>query len=126
MPGSIQFPAIELANAFTVVDQPASCANAVAWRTGFFKDLMYFDSAGRLWITTAIPERVMTLLDRLLNSRIKAILTFRQFPGDALAECKQRLCAMIDSDPDDLYDQFIDRGDFKKLIGEAASPLALI
>jgi rubrerythrin len=126
MPGSIQFPAIEISNTFNVVHYAADSATTAGWKNGFFKSLVYFDSAGKLWITTAIAERVITLLDRLLNSRIKATLTFRQFPGDAMTEARQRLCALLDNDPDDLYDQFIEHGDFKKLINNAATPAELI
>lgn len=122
----IQFPAIEISNAFSVVDRIADSGSAQGWRNGFFKDLAYFDSAGRLWCVTAVPTRPLTLLDRLLNSRINATLTWVQFKGDAMNEVKRRLCALIEGDASDLYDQFVDQNDFKKLIMAAGTSAELI
>jgi hypothetical protein len=122
----IRFPAIEISNTFNVVDCITESASTVAWRKGFFTDLAYFDSDGRLWQVTAVPTRPATLLDRLLNSQIKATVTWVEFNGNGMAEAKRRLCAMIENDPDDLYDQFVEHDDFKTLIMAAATPAELI
>ena len=122
----IRFPAIEISNVFGVVLRLADSGSALAWRKGFFNDLAYFDSDGKLWCVTAVPTRPTTLLDRLLNSQIKATLTWVQFKGSAMDETKRRLCALIENDPDDLYDQFVAHDDLKKLIMAAMTPAELL
>lgn len=123
---SIRFPAIELSNTFAIADRVADSATAAAWRNGFFNRLAYFDSEGRLWDVHAVPQRPMTMLDRLLNSRIAATVTFTQAGGDGMAQAKRRICEMIDDDPGDLYDQFITRDELKRQIMAAATPQELM
>src|SRR5688572_2357300 len=104
----IRFPAIEISTTFNVVDRMTESASTVAWRKGFFNDLAYFDSDGRLWQVTAVATRPTTLLDRVLNSQIKATVTWVEFKGHGMTETKRRLCALIENDPYDLYDQFVE------------------
>jgi hypothetical protein len=122
----IRFPAIEMSDVFNVVEKASDRATTAAWRNGFYKDLAYFDSDGRLWCAQAIPERHPALLDRLLNSRIKATLIFTEQHLDPMQHAKLRLCGMIENDPDDRYDQFVHSDDLKKLVMSAGSAPQLI
>lgn len=62
----------------------------------------------------------------LLNCRIDLSIVLGTPIEDALAQTKALICALIDEDPDDLYDQFVSHDDLKSLVGSAVNPDELL
>ena len=77
---SMRFPVIAISknNSFSVITEVETSCNALGWKKGYFEDLSYFDSSGRLWpVTKASLSRKMTLIASLFNqhvARIAAVL----------------------------------------------------
>jgi len=125
----MRFPVIAISknNSFSVITEIETSCSALGWEKGYFEDLSYFDSSGRLWpVTRASLSRKMTFIDRLLNRSFAVSLEFSEPQEDASELAKQLICELIDNDADDLYSQFVSHSGLKELIKKAKSPKELI
>jgi len=126
---SMRFPVIAISknNSFSVITEVETSCSALGWEKGYFEDLGYFDSSGRLWpVTRASLSRKMTFIDRLLNRSFTVSLEFSEPQENASELAKQLICELIDNDADDLYSQFVSHSELKELIKKAKSPKELI
>ena len=84
---NIQFPVIAISknNSFSVITEVEKSCTALGWKKGYFEDLSYFDSSGRLWpLTRASLSRKMTFIDRLFNRRFALSIEFSEPLENAL------------------------------------------
>jgi hypothetical protein len=126
---NIQFPVVAVSknNSFSVITEVETSCSALGWRKGYFEDLSYLDSSGRLWpVVRASLSRKMTFIDRLFNRRFAVSLEFGEPKENAAERGKQLICELIDNDADDLYSQFVSHSELKELIKKAKSPKELI
>ena len=126
---NMRFPVIAISknNSFSVITEVETSCTALGWKKGYFEDLSYFDSSGRLWrVTRASLSRKMTFIDRLLNRRFALSLEFGKSKENASERAKQLIYELIDSDADDLYSQYVSHSELKELIKKAKSPKELI
>lgn len=125
----MKFPALWIARegSFGVIDEPLDNASYVGYRNGFFTGLRFFDVSGALWeVLDAVPERPFGLLDRMLNRRVGMHVRVGDPTRPPVAEIVDQLCACIDGDPGDLYDQFVSREELKARFRTSASPAEVI
>ncbi len=125
----MRFPVIAISknNSFSVITEVEASCTALGWEKGYFEELSYFDSSGRLWpVTRASLSRNVTLIDRVFNRRFSLSLEFGEPQENALQLAKQLICELIDADADDIYSQFISHSELKELIKKAKSPKELI
>lgn len=129
MAQNIQFPVVAISrnNSFSVIREVETSCSALGWRKGYFEDLTYFDSSGRLWpVARASLSRKMTLIDRLFNRGFAVSLEFGESQENASELAKQLICELIDNDADDLYSQSVSHSELKELIKKSQSPKELI
>ncbi len=99
----------------------------VALVNGYYTDLVLYDAAGQAWqVIDATPARRLTGLGRWLartvyNPRVAVSVRYAEPRPYDLAELKHELTALIDRDPDDLYDQFVTHDELKGLVSRAAT-----
>ena len=125
----LKFPAVWIASegSFGVTDEPLAHGSFLAFRNGFFDGLRFFDSSGTEWVVErAVPSSAPGILDRILNRRLQVELRFAPPCRASVNDIAERLCACIDRDPDDLYDQFVTHQELKAMLGATASPAELI
>lgn len=75
---------------------------------------------------TAIPERKPSFLDRLLGRRLAIRLALGTPVETPVAIVAEQLCALVEADPDDLYDQVVPHDELVALFRAAKSPMELI
>ncbi|MEJ2109994.1 MAG: hypothetical protein P8Z37_08785 [Acidobacteriota bacterium] len=129
MDRKIEYPAIAISkyNSFFVVNKVQASGNVLGWEKGYFEELSYFDSSGRLWpVRKAVLSGKINIFDRILNRPVSVSLEFGNPTENALEIAKQLMCELIDNDVDNIYDQFVDRSEFKELILRAKTPGELI
>jgi len=117
-------PALWIARegSFDVRDEPATTCSWVAYRNGYFNGLQILDSAGDSWLVTrALPKRPPTLLDKLLNRQIDVELDLSGPELRPLSVVAEQLCACVDRDPGDVYCQFVEHDELKRLFRSARS-----
>lgn len=125
----MKFPALWIARegSFGVIDEPLDGATYVGFRNGFFTGLRFFDVSGTVWeVLDAVPERPFGLLDRILSRRVAMNVKVGDPTRLPLSEIVDQLCACIDGDPDDLYDQSVSREELKARFRTSTSPAELI
>src|SRR5262245_57070999 len=115
---TIAFPALAIAwDSVMPVNAVQDRCSVVAWRRGYFRGLFYFDSNGLIWrVVEATPRTQPSLVQRLLNSKLRVDLRLDSPEHANLDEIKGRLVQIIDQDPDDLYDQFVSHEELKSMI----------
>ena len=73
MDRNIEFPAIAISkyNSFSVVSEVEASGNVLGWKKGYFEDLSYFDSSGRLSLIyiTFVIETLTIFTDMRLTQR---------------------------------------------------------
>ena len=125
----MRVPALWIATegSFEVMDEPLTWCSYAAYRNGYFQGLQVLDAAGDLWrVKDAILERQPTVLDRLLNRRLKVEVRLagpERHPPSKLAEL---LCACVDRDPGDVYNQVVEHEELKRLFRSATSVAELL
>lgn len=62
----------------------------------------------------------------LINRSMVVVLEFEDPLPDRLNEVVESIVQLIDSDPDDLYDQFVSHNELKQLFRLAKAPTAII
>ena len=133
---AIALPAVAVSrgNSFLVLralDSLHRCSR-LALVNGYYADLVLYDAAGRAWpVIDATPARRLTPLGRWLartvyNPRVAVRVRYAEPRRYDLAELKRELTALIDADPDDLYDQFVSHDELKGLVSRAATRAELI
>jgi hypothetical protein len=126
---NIQFPVVAVSknNSFSVITEVETSCSALGWRKGYFEDLSYFDSSGRLWpVARASLTRKITFIDKLFNRCLAVSLEFGEPKENASELAKQLICGLIDNDADDLYSQFVSHSELKELIKKTKSSKELI
>ena len=99
---------------------------------GYFDDLILYDAAGFAWqVTEVVPAILVTPIKRwqarfLYNPRTTVTLHYAEPRRYELDEVRSDLARLIDSDPDDLYDQFVTHEELKGLLARAQSPNEVI
>jgi hypothetical protein len=129
MAENMRFPVIAISknNSFSVITEVETSCSALGWKKGYFEDLSYFDSSGRLWtVTRTSLSGNMTFIDRLFNRRFALSIEFGEPQENASELAKQLICELIDGDADDLYSQFVSHSELKELIKKSKSPKELI
>lgn len=125
----MNFPALWIARegSFGVIDEPLDRASYVAYRNGFFTGLRFLDVSGAVWeVLDAVPERPFGLIDRIFNRRVAMNVRVGDPTRPPLAEVIDQLCACVDADSGDLYDQFVSQEELKARFRTSASPAELI
>jgi hypothetical protein len=101
--------------------------NARGLRSDYFRRLLIFDSSGRTWkVKDVRPERSVTFWDRVFGRMLNARLICYAAPDVEMPQIVHELCSLVDSDPDDLYDQFVSHQELKAMFRAAASPAEVI
>lgn len=122
-------PAIAVApgDSFHVVDALDEMNSATpGGLEGYYGSVRLFDRDGLSWPVTAIPEREPSFLDKLLGRRLAIRLELGTPVETPVAVVAEQLCALVDADPDDLYDQFVSHDELVALFRAATSPAELI
>jgi hypothetical protein len=124
-----RYPAIAICpdDSFVVVRSEADleAASPAAIRSGCFARLYLFDSDGARWrvarfeMTDARPR---SPFGRLVGVR----LTFEAPEQPLISDVVEDLCRLVDGDPDDLYGQFVDPDELKRLFRSAPTAAALV
>jgi hypothetical protein len=114
---SPRFPAIAICpgDSFTVVESLAQleAASPKALRTGYFDRLYLFDSAGERW-RIARSETTSARITGPFGKLVGVQLSFAAPERPSLSEVVEDLCRLIDSDPDDVYNQFQTHDELKQ------------
>jgi len=122
----ITFPAIAICSrdSFLVVDAITELerCSTLGWQNGYYRHLGLFDSAGIYWSINAKVEKEPTILDRLLNRKIAVHLTLGEPELDNMSRAVGEVCELVDSDPDDLYCQFLEHSELKRRFLAACNP----
>ncbi len=127
--GRINFPAIWIASegSFAVVDRPIESCSWQAYKNGFFEGLRFFDSADSVWaVDFAVPKTNPNAVERLLNRPVDLVIRLKPAANVSVSEVAELLCTCVDRDPGDLYSQFVDRDELKRMFRSAGTTLALI
>ncbi|MEW6756299.1 MAG: hypothetical protein AB1505_35810 [Candidatus Latescibacterota bacterium] len=122
------FPVIAISpgDSFLVMNSPDWRCSRGGWHGGYFEGLILFDSAGRLWPTKAALERPFGLVDHIFSRVLPVQLNYGHPQDGKTADAIAMLEALVDADPDDLYDQFVTHDELKTLFREAKNPAELI
>ena len=118
--------AISPGDSFLVMNSPDWRCSRGGWQSGYFEGLVLFDSAGRLWKTDATLERPFSFIDRIFSRVLPVRLKYGHPQDGKTADVTAMLNALVDGDPDDLYDQFVSHDELKTLFREAKSPAEII
>jgi hypothetical protein len=95
------------------------------WERGWFVGFWLFDSSGLLWqVENATPGESPGVLRKGRMIRFNLMLAPPQ--NNRMPDVVKRMCAMVDSDPEDLYDQFMSHAQFKKKLEAATTATELI
>jgi ribosomal protein S18 acetylase RimI-like enzyme len=124
-----RFPAICISpgDSFKVVAEPGQleAASSLALKNGYFDRLYLFDSAGERWRVARV-ETTSARPEGPFGKAIGIRLSFTPPDAPSVSEVAEALCQLVDSDPDDLYDQFITHDELKALFRSAVTPGELI
>jgi hypothetical protein len=107
---------------------PARIRNSpLGLSSDYYRRLLIFDGSGRTWrVEDVRTDRGVTFLDRLLRKTLNARLVCRAAPDVEMQQVVDELCSIVDSDSDDLYNQFVSHNELKRLFRSARSPGELI
>ena len=123
----LTFPAIAVSpdDPFLVVDALPTESNVRALRNGYFSGMYFFDMTGARWPVASL-DASPGLLDRLLNRRVPVQIVLGEPSSVDVATVARELCALVDRDPDDVYDQFVSHDELKRMFTSSASAAELI
>lgn len=125
---SPRYPVIAISpgDSFLVIDEPIRECSYVAWRNGYFDDLVLFDLDGRLWPTRA-ELRVRPRFFQRWTNRSLPVHVYAGLPRDDAHEDAVRLLErIVDDDTTDLYDSFVPRSELKALFRSAEDAEGLV
>ncbi len=125
----VTLPGIYISENFGVVRSLSelNTGNALSVKSGFFRDLEFYDNAGNSWRPAKVEVHPRPTWWRvLLNLRCEVEIEWQLVGPLVPSQVAERICELIDQDPDDLYDQFVTHEELKALVRAAQDPAALV
>ena len=125
----MKYPAIWIAKEGSIgaIDEPMTSCSWLGYKKGFFRDLLFYDSAGDAWrVEEVILKRRPNILDRILNRKLHFDMRTSGPEKCGLRDMADQLCNHLGKDPGDLYCQFLEHEELKRLFRSAETPEKLI